>query len=164
MQKLKIRTIIGLVLLYVAILLNWQWVWGILFSIWVIPDLFSGITYFMEPVERKTNPVLYWIIVLSWIWMSIYMIALPFFPQLNSQIYKDTHPIKEVGIYKDNYINPQNRVLEESLNNQKAFVSNSEKQPPKDIKHGSSIAVKDSLSYKSYYQKETHFFVQSPIL
>ena len=83
MQQAKFRTILGLILLYIAVLLNWLWIWGILFLVWVIPDIFSGVTYFMEPVEKEKDPVLFWVIIVSWLWMSIYMILMPFFPQLN---------------------------------------------------------------------------------
>ena len=68
------RSIIGLIFIYLAILLEINWFWGVLFLYWVIPDLFTGMTYFMEPVERQEKPILYWIIVLSWIWMGIYTI------------------------------------------------------------------------------------------
>jgi len=79
MQKYKFRVVLGLVLLYIAMLLNWQWVWGVLFLMWVIPDIFTGITYFIEPVEKTSHPFLYWIIIGSWLWMSVYMIAAPIF-------------------------------------------------------------------------------------
>ena len=77
----KWRTIIGLIFMYIAIWFNWQWAWGILFLLWVIPDVITGVTYFMEPVERKENPILYWIIILSWILMSVYSMASLFFPE-----------------------------------------------------------------------------------
>ena len=101
MQQSKVRTVLGLILVYLAVLLNWQWIWGILFLIWVIPDVFSGITYFMEPIEKKSNPILYWAIIISWLWMSIYMIATPFFPQLNGQSSNVFQPTKELGVYED---------------------------------------------------------------
>ncbi len=71
----KWRTIIALVLMYITILMDWQWAWGILFLIWVIPDLFRGVTYFIEPIEKKENPILYWVIVISWILMSLYSLS-----------------------------------------------------------------------------------------
>lgn len=78
----KWRTILGLIFMYVAMWFNWQWVWGILFLLWVIPDLFTGVTYFMEPIEKTEYPILYWIIILSWILMSLYSLATLFFPDL----------------------------------------------------------------------------------
>ena len=74
-KTMKWRTIIALVLMYITILMDWQWAWGILFLIWVIPDLFSGITYFIEPIEKREHPILYWAIVISWILMSAYSLS-----------------------------------------------------------------------------------------
>lgn len=80
---IKWRTIIGLILFYIAIWFNWQWMWGILFLVWVVPDIFSGITYFIEPIAKSENPILYWFIIFSWVWMAIYSLLIPFSPVLN---------------------------------------------------------------------------------
>ncbi|MBA6157320.1 hypothetical protein H3Z83_12450 [Tenacibaculum sp. S7007] len=74
-KKIKWRTIIALVLMYIAILMNWEWAWGILFLFWVIPDIFSGVTYFIEPISRKENTILYWVIIISWILMAVYSLS-----------------------------------------------------------------------------------------
>lgn len=65
------RPFIALIGVYIVFLFDWQWAWGILFLYWVIPDLFRGVTYFIEPVEREYSPFLYWTIVVSWIIMSL---------------------------------------------------------------------------------------------
>lgn len=80
-KNLKWRSILGLLLVWFAMWFNWQWAWGILFLLWVIPDIISGITYFMEPVSKHENPILYWTIIISWLLTSIYTIALAFFPE-----------------------------------------------------------------------------------
>jgi hypothetical protein len=64
--------------MYIAMFMNWEWAWGILFLFWVIPDIFSGVTYFIEPIEKRQNPILYWIIVVSWILMAIYSFSVLF--------------------------------------------------------------------------------------
>ncbi len=61
--------------MYIAILMNWEWAWGVLFMFWVIPDLFSGITYFIEPISKKENPKTYWIIIISWIFMALFSLS-----------------------------------------------------------------------------------------
>ena len=71
----KWRTILALVLMYVAVIMDWNWMWGILFLIWVIPDLITGSTYFIEPIHKKENPILYWIIVVSWLIMALFSIS-----------------------------------------------------------------------------------------
>ena len=77
----KWRTILGLIFMYIAMWFNWQWAWAVLFLLWVIPDIISGVTYFMEPVEKSKNPFLYWFIILTWLLMSFYSIAYLFFPE-----------------------------------------------------------------------------------
>lgn len=81
-NPIKWRSILGLTLIYVAVFFDLQWVWGILFLIWVIPDIISGVTYFLEPVHKKDNPILYWAIVGSWILLSVLMILSLFMPEL----------------------------------------------------------------------------------
>lgn len=78
----KWRTILGLIFIYIAVWFNLQWAWGILFLIWVIPDLITGVTHFMEPIAKKEHPFLYWIIIVSWILMSLYSMATLFIPEL----------------------------------------------------------------------------------
>lgn len=77
-SHIKWRTVVALILMYIAMFMNWEWAWGILFLFWVIPDIFSGVTYFIEPIEKKQNPILYWVIVVSWILMAIYSFSVLF--------------------------------------------------------------------------------------
>jgi len=61
-----------LIFLYVAILKDWQWVWGILFSIWVFENIKSKSTYLIEPITRKDAPLLYWTMVFTWAVLALY--------------------------------------------------------------------------------------------
>ncbi|NEO87206.1 MAG: hypothetical protein F6J87_23545 [Spirulina sp. SIO3F2] len=76
-HKTKWRTIIGLILMYIAVLLNWYWFWGLLSLYLVLPSLYFGVTYFVEPIARQENPILFWIISITWIAFSIVLL----FPQ-----------------------------------------------------------------------------------
>lgn len=71
----KWRTILGLLLMYLAIYNNWEWAWGILFLIWVLPDINREVTYFIEPIYKKENPWLYRIIIFSWLLMALYSLS-----------------------------------------------------------------------------------------
>lgn len=73
-EKIKWRALGGLALVSVAILLEANWVWGLFFLLWVIPDLKYGVTHFMERVERCKNPIVYWLIMSTWIALSIYLL------------------------------------------------------------------------------------------
>ncbi|PML82137.1 VOC family protein [Enterovibrio norvegicus] len=74
----KWRAIAGLLLVAVAIVLDANWVWGGFFLLWLIPDLKSGVTHFMERIARRENPLLYWLIMAVWICLSVYLLAEPF--------------------------------------------------------------------------------------
>ncbi len=76
----KWRTVVGLLLLYVAVALNWQWIWGVFSLYWIVPDFFTGVTYFIEPIARRENPALYWLILITWVAFSVAM----FFPGIAS--------------------------------------------------------------------------------
>ncbi len=81
LASIKWRTILGLIFIYIAMWFNWQWAWGIVFLLWVIPDLITGVTYFMEPIEKKDHPILYWVIIISWLLMSLFSMASLFYPE-----------------------------------------------------------------------------------
>ena len=68
----KWRAILGLLLVITAVFLEADWVWGLLFLLWVIPDIRSGVTYFFEPIERYRHPILYWLIIGTWIVLSVW--------------------------------------------------------------------------------------------
>ena len=74
----KWRAILGLILVALALFFEADLVWGVLFLLWVIPDLRSGITYFFEPIERDANPFVYWLIMMTWIVLSLWMLLGPF--------------------------------------------------------------------------------------
>jgi hypothetical protein len=69
---MKWKAILGLVIVYIIIIFQLNWAWGIVFLIYILPDMFSGVTHFVEPISRDDNPILFWIIILSWLLMSIY--------------------------------------------------------------------------------------------
>ena len=72
--NIKWRSLIGLIGIYLIILFEQDWGWGVLFLFWVLPDPMSGTTYFIEPLSRQFNPFLYWAVVLTWIVLSLYLL------------------------------------------------------------------------------------------
>ncbi len=69
------RVWLGLLALLIITVMDWQWVWGALFLFWIIPDIRNKTTYFIEPVYRNQNPLLFWAIITLWISMSIFSFA-----------------------------------------------------------------------------------------
>lgn len=78
LSRFKLRTFLALLIVYTAVLFNLTWVWGLLFLVGVIPDLRSGHTNLMEPISRAENPIWYWAIVGTWLWMSVYLLMTVF--------------------------------------------------------------------------------------
>ena len=72
--NIKWRSLIGLIGIYLMILSKQNWGWGALFLFWVLSDLKSGTTYFIEPLSRRSNPFLCWVVVLTWVVLSVYFL------------------------------------------------------------------------------------------
>lgn len=73
------RVWLGVLAVITVTIADWQWFWGIIFLFWILPDIRNRITYFIEPVERDVNPILYWVIVSTWIVLSILSFSTLFF-------------------------------------------------------------------------------------
>ena len=65
---------IGLVCIWLAVFLDIQAFWGVLFLIWTLPALKSRRADFIEPIHRDTQPLLYWALVGTWIILSLWLI------------------------------------------------------------------------------------------
>lgn len=150
---MKYRALLGLILVYLAIFFRLDWIWGIIFLMWVIPDLRLGETHFMEVVKRKENPITYWAIVVSWIWMSIFMMATLVFPLLRSSGMVAVQPVHFAGEYTDKVTAPSVKAIT-VMNRQK--IKN---QPPPSTTMINRGSEKDTLDYKTWMQKDTVFFV-----
>ena len=74
-STVKWRAILGLCLVLLSVAFEAMWVWGVLFLIWVIPDIKNGSTHFLEHVERDRNPIVYWVIIVTWVVLSLYLFA-----------------------------------------------------------------------------------------
>lgn len=74
----KWQTIIALVAMFIAVIFNWIWIWGILFIFWAIQGIISGSTYLIEPIYKNKNPFLFWMTIISWISIGIYFISILF--------------------------------------------------------------------------------------
>ena len=69
------KALLGLICVWLAVLLDIQAFWGILFLIWTWPAIRTGRAYFIEPVNRNTQPVIYWALVGTWVVLSVWLIA-----------------------------------------------------------------------------------------
>lgn len=73
---IKWRSLIALLAIYIAVWRDWNWVWGVLFLIWTVPSFYSGRTFLVEDVERGDDPILFWTILVTWLVLSLALIAM----------------------------------------------------------------------------------------
>ena len=73
-SSFKWRALLGLVFVAIATLFELNWVWGAFFLFWVMPDLKARSTHFLEYVAKDENPVIYWLIMGTWIFLSLYLL------------------------------------------------------------------------------------------
>ncbi len=71
------KSAIFLSLAILSIAMNWTWFWGLLFLVWILPDLKYGETHLIEPLSRFKNPFLYWVTMITWLSLSLYLIYEP---------------------------------------------------------------------------------------
>lgn len=76
------KTLFGLTLIFVELLLNTGIIWGIFSLLWAIIGIQSGQTYILEILDRKVHPILYWITIHLWLMFAA------FFFMSNSVVYK----------------------------------------------------------------------------
>lgn len=72
------QTIIMLLAMYIAVIFNWQWIWGLLFIFWGGQGIISGSTYLITPIYKNENQRLFWITIISWILIGLYFITVSF--------------------------------------------------------------------------------------
>lgn len=68
----KWKTIVALVLMVMAIYYNWNWFWALLIVLGLIHVIHSGEIHFVEEVNKKETPKLYWVMVTIWSLLALY--------------------------------------------------------------------------------------------
>ena len=75
MKNIRWRALAGLTMGYLAVFLKLNWLWGVLVLLWVVPDIRRGSTHLLENVDRGDNPVLFWLICLTWLLGGLLLIG-----------------------------------------------------------------------------------------
>ncbi len=75
------KAMLGLGCIWLAVALDFQPFWGVLFLLWTWLAIKSGRADFIEPVSRTTAPVLYWALIGTWVLLSVWLILAPFIDQ-----------------------------------------------------------------------------------
>lgn len=82
LKQQKWLTLIGLPVLLMSTLLGIYTLWGVLFVYWGATSVLSGQVYLLEPIERRSDPALFWIIVAMWIVSGGLYVIGDFFPAI----------------------------------------------------------------------------------
>lgn len=85
----KWPTVVALIVLLGATALGWYWIWGIFFLVWSVQGIASGQAFVLQMVHRDENPVLFWVISLSWLALAVMTIVYDIFPQITPQFAAD---------------------------------------------------------------------------
>lgn len=72
------RTWGALAAVWLAVVMDWQVFWAVLFLIWCIPALRHGETFFVEPIQRKRSPFTFWALIGTWVVLSLLTIVYTF--------------------------------------------------------------------------------------
>lgn len=74
MNNLKWKAISAIGAMHISFWFNLPWVLGIILLAWVIPDIQSGQTHFFENLSKHRDPVLYWLVIATWIFFGLYLV------------------------------------------------------------------------------------------
>ena len=77
----KLPTVAALVVLLAATLAGWYWVWGIFFLYWAVSGIVTGHAFVVQTVQRHENPVLFWLISITWLILAGLTIFYDIFPE-----------------------------------------------------------------------------------
>ena len=67
MSQAKLPTVVALAALLVATWMDWQWVWGAFFLYWAVLGIMTGQAFVVRTVDQDENPVLFWLISVTWL-------------------------------------------------------------------------------------------------
>ncbi len=78
----RILNYLVFVLLMASTALGYQFLWGVLFLFWTIPNFYSGHALLLSDVTRNDDPILFWAIQIAWVVLGALLIVSDFFPQV----------------------------------------------------------------------------------
>ena len=77
----KAPTVLALAALVGATLIGWYWVWGVFFLYWAVAGIVMGHAFVVQTVYRDENPILFWLISITWIVLAVLTMLYDFFPE-----------------------------------------------------------------------------------
>lgn len=70
----KWKTILVLILMLFAVVLEWNWFWGLLLLFGLVQYIISEEIHFIEVITKKESPVLFYIMLVFWSILTFYSI------------------------------------------------------------------------------------------
>ena len=80
MTQARALNYVTFAVLMISTVLGYQFLWGLLFLYWTIPNFYSGHAFLLSDVTLEDDPVLFWLIQIAWIVLGLMLVALDFFP------------------------------------------------------------------------------------
>ena len=71
---------ITFVALMVTTAMGFQFLWGLLFLYWTIPNFYSGHAFLLSDVTRDDDPILFWAVQIAWVVLGALLVLLDAFP------------------------------------------------------------------------------------
>ncbi len=59
---------------------GYQFLWGLLFLYWTIPNFYSGHAFLLSDVTRDEDPILFWAVQIAWVVLGALLVVIDFFP------------------------------------------------------------------------------------
>lgn len=69
------KTFLALILMFLAIIYNWNWFWVFFLIIGLVNILKTGTIHFVEEISKKETPKLYWIMIVIWSLLIFYSLC-----------------------------------------------------------------------------------------
>ncbi|MYB87304.1 MAG: hypothetical protein F4X85_08850 [Acidimicrobiaceae bacterium] len=68
---------VALAALWLMTLAEQYWIYAVLFLAWAVYDLATGESHFIQRVTRRHEPVTYWLVVSTWILLTVLWLIYP---------------------------------------------------------------------------------------
>ncbi len=77
-RAMAVLTLLALGAVWASVLIeSLLWIWGVIFSVWALLGIRSGETFLIGRLRRNEQPLLFWLVSLSWLAIGILWILFP---------------------------------------------------------------------------------------
>jgi len=69
------KSVLALAGIALSLIYDVYWIWGIILTYWGVIGIRDGTTYLLDEVKKSDYPKLFWITVLTWLFLGIWSFA-----------------------------------------------------------------------------------------